>query len=74
MRDQLLPWGGAAARTHTLANLLAELDAMGGARAAVLGMAFGLPFNDRLTATWMDAIERSRSARPLRAVRLGAPA
>ena len=59
MRDQLLPWGGAAASTHTLANLLAELDAMGGARAAVLGMAIGLPFNDRLTETWMDAIERS---------------
>lgn len=59
MRDQVLPWGGAAARTHTLANLLAELDAMGSARAAVLGMAIGLPFNDRLTETWMDAIERS---------------
>lgn len=59
MRDQVLPWGGAAARTHTLANLLAELDAMGGARAAVLGMAIGLPFGDRLTETWMDAIERS---------------
>ena len=59
MRDQVLPWGGGAARTHTLANLLAELDAMGGARAAVLGMAIGLPFGDRLTETWMDAIERS---------------
>jgi hypothetical protein len=23
MRDQLLPWGGSSARTHTLANLLA---------------------------------------------------
>jgi hypothetical protein len=59
MRDQVLPWGGEAARTHTLANLLAELDAMGGARAAVLGMAIGLPFNDRLTETWMAAIAAS---------------
>ena len=49
MRDQVLPWGGSAARTHTLANLLAELDAMGFAQAAVLGMAIGLPFGDRLT-------------------------
>lgn len=59
MRDQALPWGGAAAATHTLANLLAELDAMGGASAAILGMKIGLPFNDQLTGTWMDAIERS---------------
>lgn len=59
MRDQVLPWGGSSARTHTLANLLAELDAMGFAQAAVLGMAIGLPFGDHLTETWMDAIERS---------------
>ncbi|RIL05339.1 MAG: amidohydrolase [Proteobacteria bacterium] len=59
LRDQGLPWGSAAARTHTLANLLAELDAMGGARAAVLGMALGLPWNDRVTETWMQAIAES---------------
>lgn len=63
MRDQLLPWGGSAARTHTLANLAAELDAMGFQQAAVLGMAIGLPFGDHLTETWMQAIERS-PARP----------
>ena len=59
VRDQMLPWGGSAARTHTLANLLAELDAMKFQRAAVLGMAIGLPFGDHLTEQWMDAIERS---------------
>jgi hypothetical protein len=59
MRDQVLPWGGRMARTHTLANLLAELDAMRFERACVLGMAMGLPFGDALTETWMDAIERS---------------
>jgi predicted TIM-barrel fold metal-dependent hydrolase len=59
MRDQLLPWGGRQARTHTLANLLAELDAMRFERACVLGMAMGLPFGDDLTRTWMQAIERS---------------
>jgi hypothetical protein len=59
MRDQLLPWGGRRARTHTLANLLAELDAMRFERACVLGMAMGLPFGDHLTESWMDAVERS---------------
>lgn len=59
MRDQVLPWGGDAARTHTVPNLVAELDAMGFAGAAVLGMAMGLPFNDRLTECWMAAIEGS---------------
>lgn len=59
MRDQVLPWGGRAARTHTLANLLAEMDAMKFQRAAVLGMTIGLPFGDRLTEQWMDAIEAS---------------
>jgi len=59
MRDQLLPWGGSSARTHTLANLLAEMDAMHFQRAAVLGMAIGLPFGDNLTERWMDAIEVS---------------
>jgi predicted TIM-barrel fold metal-dependent hydrolase len=52
-------WGNDAARTHTLPNLVDEMDAMGIARAAILPIAFGLPFGDRLTERWMQAIETS---------------
>jgi predicted TIM-barrel fold metal-dependent hydrolase len=51
---QLL-WGNAAAATHTIPNLLAEMDATGVAHALVLPIAFGLPFGDDLTERWLDA-------------------
>jgi predicted TIM-barrel fold metal-dependent hydrolase len=60
IRNQVL-FGSEAAETHTIPNLLAEMDAMGFQRAAVLAIAAGFPFGDDLTERWLDAVERSRS-------------
>ena len=54
-----LTWGNSAAATHTVPNLLAEMDATGVRRALVLPIAFGLPFGDDLTERFMRAIEVS---------------
>jgi len=56
--DQLL-FGSAAAKTQTIPNLVAELDAMRFQAAAILPIALGLPFGDNLTEHWFDAISRS---------------
>jgi predicted TIM-barrel fold metal-dependent hydrolase len=48
--------GSSAAATHTIPNLLAEMDAMRVERAMILPIAFGLPFGDDLTETWTAAI------------------
>jgi predicted TIM-barrel fold metal-dependent hydrolase len=50
-------WGNAEAKTHTIPNLLAEMDAVGVERAALLPIAFGLPFRDSLTETWTEAVD-----------------
>jgi predicted TIM-barrel fold metal-dependent hydrolase len=50
-------WGNDDAATHTIPNLLAEMDSVGVARAALLPISFGLPFGDSLTETWMDAVD-----------------
>jgi predicted TIM-barrel fold metal-dependent hydrolase len=55
---QLL-WGSAAAATHTIPNLLDEMDATGVRQALVLPIAFGLPFGDDLTERWAAAIARA---------------
>ncbi|MEN8183141.1 MAG: amidohydrolase family protein [Myxococcota bacterium] len=52
-------WGSDQAQTHTIPNLLDEMDAMGIAKAAILPIAFGLPFGDALTEQWMEAIRVS---------------
>jgi hypothetical protein len=49
--------GSRKARTHTIPNLLDEMDAVGVAKAALLPIAFGLPFRDDLTGQWRDAVE-----------------
>jgi predicted TIM-barrel fold metal-dependent hydrolase len=58
LRNQLL-WGGEAAATHTIPNLVAELDAMRFHAAALLPIAVGLPFGDDVTEQWLAALERS---------------
>jgi hypothetical protein len=50
-------WGSDAAETHTIPNLLREMDAMRVERSVVLPIALGLPFRDRLMETWREAIE-----------------
>jgi hypothetical protein len=64
IRHQLL-WGSKAARTHTIANLLAEMDAMGFERVAVLSIAAALPFRNDPTDTWRREIERAGAAQRL---------
>ncbi|HET6304777.1 MAG TPA: amidohydrolase family protein [Myxococcota bacterium] len=52
-----LVFGSRKARTHTIPNLLDEMDAVGVTKAALLPIAFGLPFRDDLTEQWRDAVE-----------------
>lgn len=46
-------------RTHTAANLLAEMDDVGVDRAAVLPIVLGLPFGDSLSEQWRRAIREN---------------
>jgi predicted TIM-barrel fold metal-dependent hydrolase len=55
---QLL-WGSAAARTQTIPNLLAEMDATQVGEALILPIAFGLPLGDDLCERWMAAIDEA---------------
>jgi predicted TIM-barrel fold metal-dependent hydrolase len=56
--SQLL-WGSRKEATHTIPNLLDEMDATSVAQAMILPIAFGLPFGDNLTEQFMAAIERA---------------
>lgn len=53
--------GGGRARTHTIPNLLDEMDAVGVGRAALLPIAPGLPFasGEDVAERWAAAVERS---------------
>lgn len=55
-------WGSTAAATHTIPNLLAEMDATRVGQALILPIAFGLPFGDDLTSRWMAAIDEADAA------------
>jgi len=60
-------WGSAAARTQTIPNLLAEMDATRVGEALILPIAFGWPFGDDLSERWPAAIEAANAgARLLR--------
>jgi len=61
-----LPWeflagafGWGPTRTHTAANLLAEMDDVGVAQAAILPIAPALPFAGSLTERWTRAIREN---------------
>lgn len=49
-------WGSAFAKTQTIPNLLQEMDAMRIQQSIILPIKMGLPFGDRQTETWRDAI------------------
>ncbi|MDJ0866375.1 MAG: amidohydrolase family protein [Myxococcota bacterium] len=53
-----LAWGNAAAGTHTIPNLLDEMDASRVGSALILPIAFGLPFGDDLNERWAAALAR----------------
>ena len=54
-------WGSALAKTQTIPNLLAEMDAMRVQQSHILPIKMGLPFSDQLTETWRAAILESGS-------------
>jgi uncharacterized protein len=58
----LLPGGSPVAETHTIPNLLAEMDLLGIEKAVVFPVKCGLPFGDDMTERYIDAIERSGKA------------
>lgn len=63
-RDSLVQalWGSSKLRTHTIPNLLDEMDAMRVERSFVLPIKVGLPFGDDLTEQWRSAITRANAA------------
>ncbi|MAI25123.1 MAG: amidohydrolase family protein [Myxococcota bacterium] len=58
-------WGSASAQTHTIPNLLDEMDQTGIEKAVVLPIALGLPFRDEMADQWTQAIEKSGSSERL---------
>jgi len=62
--------GSAAGRTHTLPNLLDEMDGNSVERAVLLPIAPGFPFRDDLADRWLDAV--AQCAEPERFVVFGA--
>ena len=55
---QLL-WGNRKAVTHTIPNLIAEMDATKVTHSMILPIDFGLPFGPNITEAFMQAIEES---------------
>jgi predicted TIM-barrel fold metal-dependent hydrolase len=49
-------WGNERLRTHTIPNLLREMNAMGVTQSVVLPIKLDLPFGDSLTEDWRNAI------------------
>jgi len=56
-----LPGGSPTAETHTIPNLLAEMDAMGLERAVILSIALRLPFDANPSQEWIEAARGSRA-------------
>jgi len=54
-------WGNAIVRTHTIPNLLDEMDATRVERAILLPIVFDLPFGDEVEDKWRQAVEATRS-------------
>ena len=52
-------WGSDYARTHTIPNLLDEMDATRVEKAMILPIAFNFPFGDDLAEDWHDAIRET---------------
>ena len=52
-------WGSDYARTHTIPNLLDEMDATRVEKSVILPIAFNFPFGDDLAENWRNAIRES---------------
>ena len=57
-----LPGGSPVSETHTIPNLLAEMDLLGIEKAVVLPVKSGFPFGDDMTERYIEAIDRSGMA------------
>lgn len=58
-------WGSPFAKTQTIPNLIDEMDAMRVQQAMILPIKLGLPFGDRQTEHWREAIEQAGATRRL---------
>lgn len=59
MLSMLTPGGSDFTLTHTIPNLIAEMDLLNIARAVVLPIAYGFPYGDDVSEWYIDAIEKS---------------
>jgi predicted TIM-barrel fold metal-dependent hydrolase len=55
-------WGSESARTHTIPNLLDEMDATRVEKAMILPIAFNFPFGDDLNENWHAAIRETKTS------------
>jgi predicted TIM-barrel fold metal-dependent hydrolase len=59
MLNMLTPAGSSLTATHTIPNLLEEMDLLHIEKAVVLPIAYGFPYGDDITEWYLDAIEKS---------------
>jgi predicted TIM-barrel fold metal-dependent hydrolase len=59
MLSSITPEGSVFTNTHTIPNLIAEMDLLNIDKTVVLPIAYGFPYGDDITEWYMDAIERS---------------
>lgn len=55
----LVPGGSSVTETHTIPNLLAEMDLLGIEKAVVFPIRYGWPFGDDMTEWYLEAIRKS---------------
>lgn len=56
---QLTPEGSAWTTTHTIPNLIAEMDLLHIDKAVILPLSYGFPYGDDMTEWYLDSIEKS---------------
>lgn len=59
LTSQAFPGGSDAARTHTIPNLVREMDRMKTQRAVLLSVVPKLPFRNNATDAWIEALDAS---------------
>jgi len=60
--DSLTPGGSPVTETHTIPNLLAEMDLLSIEKAVVFPIRYGFPFGDSLTEWHVEAVRKSGKA------------
>ena len=53
------PGGSAATETHTIPNLIEEIDLLGIEKTVIFPIAYGFPYGDDVTEWYLEAIEKS---------------